>query len=319
MLTIMSKHNQQANEQYITVPADHADRRIDNFLFSHLKGVPKSLIYRLLRKRAIRVNRKRIQADYRLQDGDQIRIPALVVAPPVKPFNADSQLLAQLRQATLVETSELLIINKPAGLAVHGGSGIHCGLIEMLKQAHPACNFLALAHRLDRETSGCLLLAKTPPLLREVHELLREGQVTKRYQALTLERWPAGTSEVSLPLQRSHLQSGERMVKVDDRGKASVTHFRPLQQWACASLVEAELLTGRTHQIRVHSSHLGHPIAGDGKYGDRDFNRKMRRLGLKRLFLHAAFLEFYLPSAKMTISAAAPLPTALTDCLAALE
>ncbi|MCP4475293.1 MAG: RluA family pseudouridine synthase [Gammaproteobacteria bacterium] len=315
----MSKQSQQVNEQYIMVPAEHAGRRIDNFLFSRLKGVPKSLIYRLLRKRAIRVNKKRAGADYRLQSGDQIRVPALTVAAPASAaIVADSQLLAQLRQAVLLENSELLIIDKPSGLAVHGGSGIRCGLIEMLQQARPTLTFLALAHRLDRETSGCLLFAKTPQVLRELHALLRQGQVKKRYQALTLGQWPAGITEVSLPLRRNQLQSGERMVKVDDSGKASITRFRSLECWENATLVEAELLTGRTHQIRVHGSHIGHPIAGDSKYGDRDFNRMLRQCGLKRLFLHAAALEFYLPSLQTTISATAPLPVTLTDCLAAL-
>ncbi len=318
MFAVMSGQSQQVNEQYITVPAEHAGRRIDNFLFSRLKGVPKSLIYRLLRKRAIRVNNKRAGADYRLQSGDQIRVPALTVAPVASAAVVDSQLLAQLRQAIVFENNELLIIDKPSGLAVHGGSGIRCGLIEMLQQARPALTFLALAHRLDRDTSGCLMLAKTPQILRELHALLRQGEVKKRYQALTLGQWPPGVSEVSLPLRRNQLQSGERMVKVDESGKASITRFRPLEHWENATLVEAELLTGRTHQIRVHSSHVGHPIAGDSKYGDRDFNRMLRRVGLKRLFLHAAALEFYLPSLQTTISATAPLPPALTDCLAKL-
>jgi 23S rRNA pseudouridine955/2504/2580 synthase len=305
-----------------TISADHVGRRIDNFLFGQLKHVPKSLVYRLLRQRAIRVNGKRIAVDYRLQLNDEIKLPVMYYDVPdatEKGIDRNHRWFRELEQAIIVEDDQLLIINKPAGLAVHGGSGVRYGLIEVMKQMRPDLDFLALAHRLDRDTSGCLLLAKTPKILRMLHAQLREGNIYKCYHALVQGQWPAVMNEVALPLQRDCLQSGERMVKVDEEGKASMTTFQPLQTWSEATLVQAVLLTGRTHQIRVHTSYVGHPIAGDQKYGDRQFNAIMRKRGLKRLFLHAQSIRFQLPTMAQPIVAVAPLPTALTDCLSQLS
>lgn len=305
--------------QYVTVAADYVDQRIDNFLVTRLKGVPKSHIYKIVRKGEVRVNKKRIAVSYRLQEGDEIRIPPVKLSDKPIPAAPGKSLVALLKERILLDDKSLLIINKPSGIPVHGGSGVGMGLIEALRTMYPKSPHLELAHRLDADTSGCLVLAKKRSVLKEVHELLRAGKVKKIYQALTKGHWKAADLRVEAPLQKNFLASGERIVKVNKDGKASTTLFKIIQTFTDGTLVEAELLTGRTHQIRVHAQYRGHPIACDDKYGDKDFTKKMRDKGLKRLFLHAQTISFTLPSTGQTISVSAPLDEELEQCLANLK
>ena len=305
--------------EWLEVDADSEGQRIDNYLVNHLKGVPKSLIYRIVRRGEVRVNKGRVRPDYRLQMGDLVRVPPLrrpeaAVAPP-----PGRRLIERIEQAVLYEDAGLLVINKPPGVAVHGGSGVDHGIIEALRIARPNETGLELVHRLDRETSGCLMIAKKRSVLRALHVLLREeGGVDKRYLALLKGRWRGGDRRVTASLKKNVLSSGERVVRVDKEGKSSETVFRPMRRYAEATLVEAAPLTGRTHQIRVHAQHLGQPIAGDEKYGDEAFNAVMREQGLKRLFLHAASLRFTLPD-RAPLELSAPLDDDLQRLLGVLE
>jgi len=303
---------------YVVVSLDRAGQRIDNFLINHLKGVPKAHIYRILRKGEVRVNKKRAKPTYRLQAGDQLRVPPVQVTVTT-PMTPNQELMAFLATRILYEDNHLLIINKPSGIAVHGGSGVKWGLVDTLRCMYPALPQLELAHRLDAETSGCLVLAKKRSVLRELHALLREGEVSKIYWALTKGHWKKSECHVDASLQKNQLGGGERIVRVHAEGKPSVTIFRTLKVFAEISLMEATLLTGRTHQIRVHAQYRGHPIAGDEKYGDRDLNKEMRHIGLKRLFLHAYSIEFVLPKTGERIHVTAPLDKDLAACLKALE
>lgn len=313
------QNNEKSSVQYIKITADYADQRIDNFLIARLKGVPKSRVYRILRKGEVRVNKKRAQPSYRLQEGDEIRIPPIRVSEqPVAP-KANKHVVDLLQDRILYEDKSLLIINKPSGIPVHGGSGVGLGIIEILRTMYPKSPHLELAHRLDADTSGCLILAKKRSVLKEVHELLRNGQVRKIYYALTKGHWKASELFVEASLQKNYLASGERIVRVNKEGKPSATQFKVVKEFANATLVEATLLTGRTHQIRVHAQFRGHSIAGDDKYGDKEFDKKMRTFGLKRLFLHAKSIEFILPSSKLEISISAPLDEDLQSCLHLLE
>ena len=301
----------------VEVASEDADQRIDNFLMRHLKGVPRSRIYRILRRGEVRVNGRRAGPDYRICAGDKVRIPPVRTAAsgaggpaPVRPG---------LEAAILYEDHRYLVLDKPSGLAVHGGSGVSHGAIEALRALRPQARFLELAHRLDRETSGCLLVAKRRSALRAVHELLRSGGVEKRYLALVMGDWQGGPRRVDAPLRKNQLRGGERMVRVDPTGKTAQTRFRPLTAYGQATLMEADLGTGRTHQIRVHAAHCGHPIAGDDKYGDEAFNRTMRSLGLRRLFLHAHSLAFTEPDTGREIHVSAPLAPDLRAVLDTLE
>lgn len=295
--------------QFITVEADYAGQRIDNFLTTRLKGLPKSRLYRLLRKGEVRVNKKRIKPEYRIQGGDIVRIPPIRLASDDKtaimPATGTIELL---EQRILWEDKGLLILDKPAGMAVHGGSGVSLGVIEVMRKARPKQAFLELAHRLDRDTSGCLILAKKPSILKQLHELLREGQVEKVYIARVKGHWPSQVKRVDVPLQKFQLRSGERMVEVHSEGKSALTEFRVLRYDEETTLLEVTLHTGRTHQIRVHAAHVGCPIVGDTKYGDKDFNQKMRRQGYKRLFLHALRVAFTLPDTDQVITVEAESP-----------
>lgn len=261
-------------------------QRIDNFLLKHLKTLPKSHLYRILRKGEIRVNKGRIKPDYRLELGDLIRLPPLQLETKI-PTAPSSKLLDILSSCIIHEDKELLVLNKPSGIAVHGGSGISSGVIEGLRALFPNAPFLELVHRLDRETSGCLLIAKKPAMLRQLHEQLRNHDLGKIYLALVKGKWNPLITHINAPLQRNILHSGERMVKVESDGKESLSHFHLRQHFKNASFMEIKLDTGRTHQIRVHSTFAGHPLAGDDKYGDPEFNKQMKGLGLNRLFLHA--------------------------------
>ena len=304
--------------ELVEIDSHHEGQRIDNFLTTYLKGVPKSFIYRVLRRGEVRVNKARIKPSYRLQERDVVRIPPLRRSEPeavtAKPGD---KLIELLNNSILYEDEGLVIINKPAGIAVHGGSGISFGVIEILRAARPRASLLELVHRLDRDTSGCLIIAKKRRALRHIHELLREEGIEKRYLALLQGAWQGGARQVSAPLRKNVLQSGERVVRVAEDGKPSQTLFRPLRRWKSTSLMEVMPLTGRTHQIRVHAAYLKQPIAGDDKYGDADFNRSMQAKGLRRLFLHAASLHFSNAAGK-SIEVNAPLDPALQHVLDAL-
>jgi 23S rRNA pseudouridine955/2504/2580 synthase len=302
--------------KFLIIDDNQHGQRIDNFLITRLKGLPKSHLYRVLRKGEVRVNKKRIKPEYRLQAGDVVRVPPLRLSTqtnaPAKPSQNAQQLLTT---RILYEDKNLLIINKPAGMAVHGGSGVSLGVIEILRAMRPQEKFLELVHRLDRGTSGCLILAKKASTLKELHELLRNGKVEKKYHALVKGHWPKHMRIVDAPLQKFQLRSGERMVNVDQTGKEAVTEFRVLQRFENSTLVEATLQTGRTHQIRVHALHIGHPIAGDDKYGDKEFNKEMRAFACKRLFLHAVSVNFTLPSSNQSIAINTELDETLKKCL----
>ena len=282
--------------QLLEVAPDHAGQRIDNYLRAQLKGVPKTLVYRILRKGEVRVNKGRIKPDYKLQAGDVIRVPPLRLAERDEPAPLAQGLLERLEAAIVYEDKALIVLNKPAGIAVHGGSGLNYGVIEAFRQLRPESKDIELVHRLDRDTSGLLMIAKKRSMLRHLHEALRGDGVDKRYLALVRGSWPAVKKQVRAPLMKSNLRSGERMVEVNVEGKDALTLFRVVRRFGeFATLVEASPVTGRTHQIRVHARHAGHAIAGDSKYGDDDFTRELRELGGKRLFLHAHALRVPLP------------------------
>ena len=304
--------------QFFEVDADQSGQRIDNFLRTLLKGVPKSLIYRILRKGEVRVNKKRVKPEYKLCDGDSIRVPPMRVSDPADPPSTKLDRVATLESHILFEDEAIIVVNKPSGMAVHGGSGLSFGVIEALRALRPDARFLELVHRLDRDTSGCLLIAKKRSALRNLHEQLRNKSVDKRYQALVVGQWPESRHKVKAPLQKNILKSGERLVSVSPEGKESETRYRLLQSFNNASLVEASPITGRTHQIRVHCLHAGHPIACDDKYGDGEFETKMRNLGLQRLFLHAHRLSFIHPVSNQKMTFEAPLDENLSQTLAKL-
>ena len=301
----------------VEVSSEEAGQRLDNFLLARLKGAPRSLIYRIVRGGEVRVNSGRVKPERRLEAGDRVRVPPVRLAER-DPAVPSKGLCDELAGRILFENDGLVVIDKPSGLAVHGGSGLSLGLIEALRAMRPECNALELVHRLDRDTSGCVMIAKKRSVLRHLHEGLREGQIRKRYYALVRGRWPASRRRVTAPLEKNTLSSGERMVRADDAGKRAETLFRVLRNFAECTLVEASPLTGRTHQIRVHAQVAGHPIAGDDKYGDREFDKKLRVHGLRRLFLHAASLAFTLPSGE-SVEVSAPLDAALEALLESLK
>lgn len=279
--------------QHLTVSEDEAGQRLDNYLLRSLKGVPKSLIYRVIRKGEVRVNKGRAKPERKLAAGDVLRIPPLRVADEKPQSAPGAGLIKLLESSILLDKPGYFVVNKPAGLAVHGGSGVNLGLIEALRKMWPQQKYLELVHRLDRETSGCILVAKKRKHLKYLQNLFRgEKQIRKHYVALLKGSWVRDTT-INVPLQRFELPTGERIVKVRAEGKASATEFAVRERFAeRASLVEAEPLTGRTHQIRVHAQYAGHPLAGDDKYGDDEFNNAMKGYGLRRLFLHAERLLF---------------------------
>jgi 23S rRNA pseudouridine955/2504/2580 synthase len=282
--------------QLIEVAPELAGQRIDNYLFTALKGVPKTLIYRILRKGEVRVNKGRIKPEYKLQAGDIIRVPPMRLPERDEPVPVAQGLLQRLEAAIVHEDKALIVLNKPAGIAVHGGSGLSFGVIEAFRQLRPDAKELELVHRLDRDTSGLLMIAKKRSMLRHLHAALRGDGVDKRYMALVRGHWATAKKSVNAPLQKSNLRSGERMVEVNEEGKEALTMFKVLRRFGdFATIVEARPITGRTHQIRVHALHAGHCIAGDSKYGDEDFTREIRELGGKRLFLHAYSLTVPLP------------------------
>ena len=283
-------NSRQSAVRRVRIDAEQAGQRIDNFLRRELPGLPRSRLYRMLRKGEVRVNGGRVRAEYRLEDGDEVRIPPARLASG--PGEAAPGKIAAVANQIIFEDKRLLVINKPSGLAVHGGSGVSHGIIELLRTARPELRDLSLVHRLDRETSGCLVLAKRRSALRELHALFRDGSVEKNYLALVVGDWQFGERLVVAPLLVEHRQKGERHVVVSSAGKEAATRMRLSRRYGVYSLLQCQPLTGRTHQIRVHAQHLGHPIAGDERYGDPDANRRARQLGLKRLFLHAQSISF---------------------------
>jgi len=300
---------------YLQIAVEQAGQRIDNFLLTYFKSVPKSHIYRILRTGEVRVNKGRIKPVYRLQIGDKVRLPPMhyQTTTSVIPHIHSVQILTK---RILYEDNFLLVIDKPSGMAVHGGSGISFGVIEGLRTLYPQAPFLELVHRLDRETSGCLMIAKKRSMLRRLHDLLRQGGMRKRYLALVQGRWQSRLKQISMPLQKNILQSGERIVRVNETdGKAAISNFQIEEEFESATLLNVQPITGRTHQIRVHATHADHPIAGDEKYGNEAFNRQMRDYSLKRLFLHAAQLEIEIPDQNYQLSINAPLPTELQQVL----
>lgn len=301
--------------QWVEITEDNSDQRLDNFLITRLKGVPKSRIYRIVRKGEVRVNKGRVDVKYRLAVGDIVRIPPIRVSENSEELFVPRNLKDALQNGILFEDDGFLIINKPAGFAVHGGSGIDSGIIEGLRQIRPEAHFLELVHRLDRDTSGCLLVAKKRSVLRKLHELFRDDQVQKTYLALLAGQWARKKIIVNAPLQKNVNKGGERMVIVSKTGKTAETVFRRLKLFREATLVEAAPKTGRTHQIRVHAAWLGHPIVGDDRYGIDEVNRHFRGRGFKRIFLHAQQLIFQHPVSGEMLTIIAPLPQQLDELL----
>jgi 23S rRNA pseudouridine955/2504/2580 synthase len=302
----------------VRVPEERDGQRIDNFLMNQLKGAPKSLVYKIVRSGQVRINGKRAKPDSRVAGGDEIRIPPVVlgeagaVRPPPK------SLLETLERAIVFEDASLLALNKPSGLAAHGGSGVSFGAIEALRALRPQQS-LELVHRLDRDTSGVLVVAKKRSALLELQALMREGEdeeaPNKRYLALLVGKMPQGTMTVEAPLLRLS-GGGDRSVRVDPKGKPSVSHFKLIERRGGHSFCEVRIETGRTHQIRVHARHIGHPVAGDDKYGDPGVNKRLReQIGLKRLFLHAASMEFALDGGRIPYVLNAPLAPELIAVL----
>ncbi len=285
---------QGGHVRHRTIDADSAGQRLDNYLLRELKGVPRTRIYRACRKGEVRVNKGRVKAGYRIVEGDELRIPPIRVPESLQTPAVPRRWSELLHESVIYEDKGLLVINKPSGLAVHGGSGLSYGLIECLRQIRPLDKYLELVHRIDRDTSGCIMIAKRRPVVREIHRQLREGSVDKRYLALVPGQWPKNCRVVDAPLFKFKLPSGENRVRVAKEGKAAVTRFRIVERFDEATLIEAKPVTGRTHQIRVHAQHLGFPLLGDDKYSRDKDHELCKKIGLKRLFLHARSLKFSL-------------------------
>ena len=301
--------------RYICVDPDQAGRRIDNFLISQLKGVPKTRIYQMLRRGEVRINQGRIKQDYRVRAGDSVRLPPSYVLDSVKTGKPPLSVQKLLLDSILYEDEYMMILNKPAGMAVHGGSKQNFGLIEALRETKDKRGDLELVHRLDKATSGCLIISKNHITLRKLNRMLQQGEIRKNYLALLHGSVNKKELDVKLPLGKNESKLYMGKIKIDYEGKKAHTKFSLLENFGFASLVEIYLLTGRTHQIRVHAAHINHPVAGDDRYGRRDFNKTMKRFGLSRLFLHAGSLSFNHPVSNKKVSVNAPLPEDLSECL----
>ena len=306
---------------WLTVDENATGQRVDNFLLRLLKGVPKSHVYRILRSGQVRVNKGRVAPDTRLAAGDVVRVPPVRTAAAAR-RSLPAPLARSFKPTILLEDEWLIAVDKPAGLAVHGGSGIVLGLIEQLRASRPDARFLELVHRLDRETSGVLLVAKKRAALTGLHAQLRDGEIDKRYLVLVRGPWKEQQRVVDLPLHKFSTREGERRVRIEATGRESITIFRLDRAWPAhvppLALLEAELKTGRTHQIRVHLAHLGHALAGDDKYGDFAWNRELTREGLKRMFLHARQVTFRHPASGEALAIASPVPAELARFVASL-
>jgi 23S rRNA pseudouridine955/2504/2580 synthase len=302
-----------AGVTHVVATADDEGQRLDNWLLRRMKGVPKSHVYRILRRGEVRVNGKRAKPETRVSAGDDVRLPPVRSAAEIGPPRVPDSLRAAVEAAIVHEDRDLLALAKPAGLAVHGGSGLSFGVIEALRASRPE-ETLELVHRLDRDTSGLLLVARNRPALRTLHALIREGRLEKRYLALVRGQWDLGRKTIDVPLDVRAKQGGERMVRVREGGKASESTFEAVDFYgARGTLMQVDIATGRTHQIRVHAAFAGHPIAGDEKYGDREFNAEMRELGLTRMFLHAHAVSFEWPDSGRTFAVSVPLPPELAS------
>jgi len=311
-----------AKAYFVEVDENHVGQRVDNFLISHLKGVPKTHIYRIIRKGEVRVNKGRVKQTSKLKKGDLIRIPPIRLGEANKE-KLDGARYSFLNKAILFEDDALLILNKPSGMAVHAGSGIKVGIIEALRALRSDLKYIELVHRLDRETSGCLVLAKKASVLKTLHEdfktnSLKNARLDKRYTTLVKGLWKHGQRRVTKPLNTSARRHGERFVVVDQEGSYASSIMTPLAVSEIASLIEVKLLTGRTHQVRVHALSENHPVAGDARYGDREFNKFMKSVGLSRLFLHAVRLSFTHPLSEVLMTVEAPLPDDLNKVTANL-
>ena len=301
-----------------TITAEEAGQRVDNFLMRHFKTVPRSRVYRLLRKGEVRVNRKRVDAEYRLAAGDEVRLPPVRIDTRKEPERPSSSLRELIERAVIFQDKHLLVIDKPAGVAVHGGSGMSYGIIEALRASRPR-ETLELVHRLDRDTSGCLAVARDRATLTLLHALIRDSGMHKTYMCLVSGNWQLGTKRIDAPLATDNRQHGARHVRVAAAGKDSVSVFKPVQFFgSLATLMEVDIPTGRTHQIRVHAAFAGHPLLGDDKYGDRERNAELKRYGLKRTFLHAQSLAFDWPGSGVPFHVSAPLPEELKAVLDAI-
>ena len=307
--------NIKGRPEYTVIGADQAGRRVDNFLISCLNRIPKSRIYQMLRRGEVRINGGRVKADYRVQAGDEIRIPPVFEQASAAPGAAPAHLVRMMKESVLFEDDRLVVVNKPAGLSVHAGTGSYFGVIELLRELFPGEDNLHLVHRLDKETSGCLLVAKNMRVLRRINQALKSGKVRKEYDVLLKGRLRQKSTRVDSSLQRYRNRHGEGKVRLDVSGKTARSDFQAVTIFTHATRARVSTGTGRTHQVRVHAASLGHPLAGDGKYGDREFNRKMRALGLKRMFLHAGRIA--VPALKATgeYRFNAPLPAHLEELL----
>lgn len=304
--------------QFVDIDDDMAGQRIDNFLRNQLKNIPKSVVYRIVRKGEVRVNKKRVKAEYKLQPGDIVRIPPVTVEEKQEeaPLSTKLNRVAELESQIIYEDDHLLILNKPSGIAVHGGSGLKFGAIEALRALRPQARFLELVHRIDRDTSGILLVAKKRSALRHLQAQFREKSVQKYYFALVMGQWKPSCRKVNAPLLKNEVNS---IVRVNPNGKASETRFKVLESFAHATLVQASPITGRTHQIRVHTQYTGHPIAWDDRYGDRRFDAYTAKAGLDRLFLHAANIIFVHPASGETMEINAEMEPKLQRVLSYLK
>ncbi|ERM60366.1 MULTISPECIES: 23S rRNA pseudouridine(955/2504/2580) synthase RluC [Vibrio] len=304
--------------QFVDIDEDMAGQRIDNFLRNQLKNIPKSMIYRIVRKGEVRVNKKRIKAEYKLKAGDLVRIPPVTIEEKTEENIPSTKLnkVSELEQCIIYEDDHLLILNKPSGTAVHGGSGLKFGAIEALRALRPDARFLELVHRIDRDTSGILLVAKKRSALRHLQAQFREKTVQKYYFALVMGEWKNSCKVVNAPLLKNEVNS---IVRVNPNGKASETRFKVLEKFQDATLVQASPITGRTHQIRVHAQYTGHPIAWDDRYGDRRFDAYTGKVGLNRLFLHAANIKFTHPGSEEKMDISAPMEKRLEKALTGLR
>ncbi|WP_060982312.1 23S rRNA pseudouridine(955/2504/2580) synthase RluC [Vibrio splendidus] len=304
--------------QFVDIDEDMAGQRIDNFLRNQLKNIPKSMIYRIVRKGEVRVNKKRIKAEYKLKAGDLVRIPPVTIEEKTEENVPSTKLnkVSELEQCIIYEDDHMLILNKPSGTAVHGGSGLKFGAIEALRALRPDARFLELVHRIDRDTSGILLVAKKRSALRHLQAQFREKTVQKYYFALVMGEWKNSCKVVNAPLLKNEVNS---IVRVNPNGKASETRFKVLEKFQEATLVQASPITGRTHQIRVHAQYTGHPIAWDDRYGDRRFDAYTGKVGLDRLFLHAANIKFTHPGSEEKMDISAPMERRLEKALTGLR
>ncbi|MBV7299227.1 23S rRNA pseudouridine(955/2504/2580) synthase RluC [Enterovibrio paralichthyis] len=311
-------NTEKTKVQFIDISDDIAGQRIDNFLRNRLKNIPKSMIYRVLRKGEVRVNKKRIKPEYKLQEGDVIRLPPMQIpeTTQVEAPNTKLNRVAELEKCVIYEDDHMLILNKPSGTAVHGGSGLHFGAIEAMRALRPDARFLELVHRIDRDTSGILLIAKKRSALRHLQAQFREKTVQKYYFALTMGNWKPSMKKVTAPLLKNEVNS---IVRVNPNGKPSETRFKVLEQFEQATLVQASPITGRTHQIRVHAQYVGHPLAWDDRYGDPRFDAYTKKFGLNRLFLHAANIKFTHPGTEALMDISAPMDKQLERTLEGLR